>query len=211
MDKRIRYRVMLGTFVLFWMNSILFASAATTSHQPTNTTSIFEDFDGDHKADIVTATCVGGLYRISTNIRGHRQDLSVSMEGTPARDLGMVARDIDKDCDTDLLVVNKRTHKILHVLINDGQGSFKSEDSFIVPTYNFVTEITRNNRQNTGGDQFSSNVFSVKLLHDAASFVVSNISGKVFCRNIYFNFTSIEFLFSSQILAVFSPRSPPQL
>jgi hypothetical protein len=193
------------------MNSILFARVTPEPRQPATTTSIFEDFDGDHKADVVTASCVGGLYQIITKVKGRKRAISVSMAGTPSCDIGIVARDIDKDSDKDLLVVNKRTHKILHVLINDGNGAFTTNDSFVVPTYNFAAEITRQNRQNSSDDQFSQNVLSLQLLPDTASFIFSNICGELYCKDIYFNFSRTELLFASKLLAVFSPRSPPLL
>ncbi len=203
---------MLSIFIIFLINTVAGAVTTPVLRQTGGTTSLYEDFDGDNQADVITATYSAGSCKISSHLsHNKKQTISVSIAGIPASDIGIISRDIDRDQDKDLLVVNNRSHKILHVLINDGKGFFSSNDTFFVAAHNFAPEITQKNRQNSEDNQLSTNQFSLKLLPDTAAFIFSLVSGRIFCANTYCNFSRLAFVYAGESFTVFSPRSPPLL
>jgi hypothetical protein len=119
------------------------AHAASTGPQSwpvsfTQATSQFAiaDFDGDNRPDLATVQ-VGHSNSWDTHYwiafqlsRGPRQILGIT---APTGGLQITSRDVNGDSFLDVVVTTAWTNRPVAVLLNDGQGNFKSSSPFAFP------------------------------------------------------------------------------
>jgi hypothetical protein len=215
-----KYKLFLGLFTFCWINSILPAFAAPDAYKPIYALTVYEDFDNDNKAEILTAALSGHFCQITAQFKDHKQTIPILMPEAATFDIDIVARDVNSNSYKDLIIVNKRTHEILSVILNNCDGTFSPTRYNCISKDNFNTEIVRKKSSCSGRNsgEFSNIKLSIQFLDNTLNTPCSTV---VCCLNRIhnnFNLQTIGFILpdreiisSTSYLETDLPRGPPLL
>jgi len=120
--------------------------AATVFPSEVSSPFVIADFDGDREPDLATVQAVRGdaqsaRYSIQFQLTsGNWQTVGVT---APLGGLQIVARDVNGDRALDVVIRTAWQHQAVAVLLNDGQGNFKSASptSFAVATSDVLAQF----------------------------------------------------------------------
>jgi hypothetical protein len=191
------------------MDSFLFAIATPDLNKPVYTLSVYEDFDNDNVPETVTAALSGNFCQLTAQFKDHKQTIPILMPEAATSDIDIVARDVNNNSYKDLVIVNKRTHRLLSVILNNCDGTFKLSSSCYISYDNFRPEIVRKNRRGSDKDKFSNNELFVKFVADTAVCVLTKIDNNLNLRSIDFDIQGKKNIFTGNFFKAFLPRSPP--
>lgn len=121
----------IGSLLALTLALPAFAGARGSSETLTNSSLLFADLDGDHRADAISVELdalsrANALYSVNLKLStGSRETIALNV---PRWGIELAARDIDGDHDVDLVISNIFTHEALQVYVNLGGGVFAPAD-----------------------------------------------------------------------------------
>jgi hypothetical protein len=206
MKSRIRYKLLLFVFVFGWVNSFLCVALSSAARQIAPSLILYDDFDGDNQPEAVTAVFADNSCQITTQIKQHQQTISIPLHNVSAGDLSIISRDIDSDLDKDILIINKRTQKILSVLINDGKGRFTRSDTNF---NNTISQEINEGQENSASNHRLQKISPVKVSFDANSVMWLQTVTRAYLQIHDFFIKSILCCLSEKPFCNPLTRSPP--
>jgi len=209
--QRIAHRLLLSVFMLSWINPFLHAVAAPDLRKPVYTFAVYEDFDNNRKTDKVTVAISGKTCRLTAQFQDHKQTLPVTISEAATQDIDIVARDVNNNSYKDLVIVNKRTHRILSVVLNNCDGTFSQADSCLIAGDNFRMEFVQKKARGGGSGQFFSHKLPKKFLTNTSVCLLTQTSNAFYPLADGFAVPGKGIAVVNNCFKTSLPRSPPIL
>ena len=95
-----------------------------------NHTSLLSDFDGDSQSDLAIGKSEGDVYRVEIQLSTLQKRVSLNF-GSREAGIRLVACDVDRDNDQDLILVSSFSLYPLAIWLNDGKGHFEEGNRWL--------------------------------------------------------------------------------
>ena len=91
---------------------------------------IVSDFDGDNRSDLAVGNCTGDTYEIEIQLSAEHQKFSFDF-GSYQLGVGVLASDVDRDNDQDLVFVSPASLCPFAIWLNNGRGQFERSNRWL--------------------------------------------------------------------------------